>query len=116
LKRIFQVASTGDRQVHAARLPYPAGIESNRQHALKLFPFLREHPIKRTWSGWMPFIRELRPMIGRLSGFERLYILTGLGSAGFEQGLMAGKLFADFIHTGTLSPLFKEADPASRVT
>jgi hypothetical protein len=29
---------------------------------------------------------------------------------------MAGKLLADFIHTGIPSPLLKEADPALQVT
>jgi glycine/D-amino acid oxidase-like deaminating enzyme len=106
----------GDRQVHVARPPDPAGIERNRQHALELFPFLSEHPIKRTWSGWMSFTRDLRPLIGQLPGFERLFLLTGLASSGFEQGPMAGKLLADFIHKGIPSPLLKEADPALQVT
>lgn len=105
----------GDRQINVERLPDAAGITLNHQHSSELFPFLHQHPIKRTWSGWMPFTRELRPIIGQIPRFEHLYILTGLGSSGFEQGPMAGKLLAEYIHSGIPAPLLAEADPALQV-
>ena len=105
----------GDRQIDVERQPDPAGIALNHQHARELFPFLHHYPIKRTWSGWMPFTREHRPIIGRIPQFEHLYILTGLSSAGFEQGPMAGKLLAEYIHSGVPAPLLAEADPALQV-
>jgi glycine/D-amino acid oxidase-like deaminating enzyme len=105
----------GDRQINVERLPDPAGIAVNHQHASELFPFLHQYPIKRTWSGWMPFTRDLRPIVGQLPHFEHLYILTGLSSSGFEQGPMAGKLLAEYIHSGVPSPLLAEADPAIQV-
>lgn len=111
-----EVIIGGDRQINVERLPDPAGIASNRQHASELFPFLHHYPIKRTWSGWMPFTREHRPIIGQFPRLEHLYILTGLSSAGFEQGPMAGKLLAEYIHSGVASPLLAEADPAIQVT
>lgn len=110
-----EVIIGGDRQINVERLPDLAGIALNHQHACELFPFLHQHPIKRTWSGWMPFTREQRPIIGQIPGFERLYILTGLGSAGFEQGPMAGKMLAEYIHSGVRAPLLAEADPALQV-
>lgn len=106
----------GDRQIGVTATTDAAGIEINRHHAIELFPFLHNQPIKRTWYGWMPFTREHRPIIGQIPGFEHLYILTGLSSAGFEQGPMAGKLLAELIHTGVPSPLLAEADPALQVT
>lgn len=105
----------GDRQIGVQSMVDPAGIAVNRQHASELFPFLSEQPITRTWYGWMPFTREHRPIIGQIPDFQGFYILTGLSSAGFEQGPMAGKLLADLIHTGTPSPLLAEADPALQV-
>ena len=105
----------GDRQINVESRPDPAGIGVNHQHASELFPFLQRHPIKRTWSGWMPFTREHRPIIGQIPHFEHLYILTGLSSAGFEQGPMAGKLLAEYIHNGVASPQLAEADPALQV-
>ena len=90
----------GARQVDVAKVPDPVGIEVNREHAIEVFPFLREFPIKRTWAGWMPFTRNLQPIIGKVPWIENVYVLTGLGSSGFEQGPMAGKLLADWIHEG----------------
>lgn len=106
----------GDRQINTPKVPDPAGIEVNRQHAIELFPFLRDYPIKRTWAGWMPFTRQLQPIIGSIPQRENLYVLAGLSSSGFEQGPMAGKLLADHIHNGSSSELLGEADPARQVT
>jgi sarcosine oxidase subunit beta len=105
----------GDRQLNVERQPDSTGIAVNRQQAREFFPFLHHHPIKRTWSGWMPFTRDHRPIIGKIPRFAGLYILTGLGSAGFEQGPMAGKLLAEYIHNGAPDPLLAEADPALQI-
>jgi glycine/D-amino acid oxidase-like deaminating enzyme len=51
----------GDRQLNAPKTPDQTGIETNRYHALQLFPFLRDLPIARTWVGWMPFTHDLHP-------------------------------------------------------
>ena len=64
----------------------------------------------------MPFTRQLKPIIGSIPQRENLYVLTGLSSSGFEQGLMAGKLLADYIHDGSTSALLKEANPEQQVT
>jgi sarcosine oxidase subunit beta len=64
----------------------------------------------------MPFTPCLEPLIGKLPSFERLYILSGLSSSGFEQGPMAGKLLADYIHSGVASPVLTAADPARQVS
>jgi glycine/D-amino acid oxidase-like deaminating enzyme len=106
----------GDRQVSVDKLPDQHGIESNRQHAIELLPFLRNLLIKHTWAGWMPFTRDLNPLIGKIPGFEHLYILTGLSSSGFEQGPLSGKLLADCIHNGIPDPILSAADPARQIT
>jgi sarcosine oxidase, subunit beta len=106
----------GDRQLDAPKTPDREGIEANRAHALELFPFLQDLPIARTWAGWMPFTRDLRPLIGKIPHFDNLYLLTGLSSSGFEQGPMAGKLLAESINNGALAPILSEADPARQVS
>lgn len=83
---------------------------------IEILPFLRSLPIKRIWAGWMPFTCDLHPIIGQIPGFERLHILTGLSSSGFEYGPMAGKLLAETIHGGTAPAILAEADPALQVT
>jgi sarcosine oxidase, subunit beta len=88
----------------------------NRSHAIEIFPFLSELPIKRTWAGLMPFTQNLEPIIGKIPHHENLYIVTGLSSSGFEQGPMSGKLLADYIHNGMASPVLSIADPTRQVT
>jgi sarcosine oxidase, subunit beta len=106
----------GDRQLNQEKVPDQGGIETNREHSCEIFPFLRSFPIQRTWAGWMPFTPSLEPLIGQLPSFEHLYILSGLSSSGFEQGPMAGKLLADYIHSGVASPVLAAADPARQVS
>jgi sarcosine oxidase subunit beta len=93
----------------------PKGIDVNRDHAISVLPFLAELPIARTWAGLMPFPLDGKPIIGRVPGRENLWIVTGLASSGFGRGPMAGKLLADYLHTGTPAPVLAEADPAGRV-
>jgi sarcosine oxidase, subunit beta len=106
----------GDRQLDAPKTPERDGIETNRAHALELFPFLQDLPIARTWAGWMPFTRDLHPLIGKIPHLDTLYLLTGLSSSGFEKGLMSGKLLAELINHGAAVPILSEADPAQQVS
>ncbi len=106
----------GDRQLNAPKTPDQADIETNRTHAIELFPFLQHLPITRTWAGWMPFTRDLQPLIGKIPHLENLYLLTGLSSSGFQKGLMSGKLLAEYIHNGVAAPILSEADPVRQVT
>ncbi|HEY6411806.1 MAG TPA: FAD-dependent oxidoreductase [Ktedonobacteraceae bacterium] len=106
----------GDRQLDAPKTPDRDGIETNRAHALELFPFLQDLPITRTWAGWMPFTRDLHPLIGKISHLDNLYLLTGLSSSGFEKGLMSGKLLAEAINNGAAAPILAEADPMRQVS
>jgi sarcosine oxidase, subunit beta len=106
----------GDRQLTNSKTPDDAGIETNRNHVIEIFPFIRQFPIKRTWAGLMPFTSSLEPIIGKIPQYENLYIVTGLGSSGFEQGSMAGKLLADSIHSGQASPILSSANPIRQIT
>jgi glycine/D-amino acid oxidase-like deaminating enzyme len=63
----------------------------------------------------MPFTRDLHPLIGKIPQLENLYLLTGLSSSGFEKGMMAGKLLADYIHNGVADAILSEADPGRSV-
>ena len=89
-----------------------AGIEVNFGHTREILPFLEGHSISRTWAGLMPFSLDGKPIIGRVPERENLYIVSGLASSGFGRGPMAGKLIADYIHTGHPPPVLRESDPA----
>ena len=68
--------------------------------------------MSRTWAGLMPFSLDGKPLIGKIPQLENLYIVGGLASSGFGRGPMAGKLLADYIHTGHRPQVLAEADPA----
>ena len=94
----------------------PAGIEVNHKHTSEVIPLVASLPIARTWSGLMPFSLDGAPVIGRIPLRENLFIVSGLASSGFGRGPMAGKLVADYIHSGHMTPVLAEADPGRCVT
>jgi sarcosine oxidase, subunit beta len=115
-RRDGEIIFGGDReQVGWNTTPDPAGIEVNRGHATEVLPFLAELKIARTWAGLMPFPLDGKPLIGRVPGRADLWIVGGLASSGFGRGPMAGKLLADYLHTGVAAPVLTEADPSGRI-
>ena len=108
-----EVIFGGDREVVGYDKSVDAvGIEVNFGHAREILPFLGGLSISRTWAGLMPFSLDGRPIIGRMPQMENLYVVSGLASSGFGRGPMAGKLIADYIHTGHRPPVLSESDPA----
>ncbi len=77
---------------------------------------LRNLPVHRVWAGLMPFSLDGLPIIGKVPDMGNLFIVSGLCSSGFGRGPMAGKLLADYVHSGTRSPMLQEADPARCIT
>ena len=73
-------------------------------------------PIARTWSGMMPFSLDGAPIIGKIPLRDNLFIVSGLASSGFGRGPMAGKLVAEYIHTGHMSGVLTQSDPARCVS
>ena len=92
------------------------GVEANFAHSAEVLPFLNDVAISRTWSGLMPFSLDGKPIIGKIAQAENLYIVTGLASSGFGRGPMAGKLIADYLHTGHRPHVLAESDPDRCVT
>lgn len=107
----------GDREMLGYdQTPDPAGIKVNYGHAQELLPFLQTVPIRRTWAGTMPFSLDGAPIIGDIPLLPNLYIVSGMASSGFGRGPMAGKLLADYIHTGHRPHVLAESNPARCVT
>ena len=96
--------------------PDPTGIEVNHGHAAEVIPLVAGLPIARTWAGLMPFSLDGSPIIGKIPVRDNLFIVSGLASSGFGRGPMAGKLAADYIHSGNMTHVLAEADPARCVT
>ena len=116
-RRNGEIIFGGDRQMTGYdKTVEHTGIEVNKGHASEVIPMLSALPIARTWSGLMPFSTDGAPIIGRIPLRENLFIVSGLASSGFGRGPMAGKLLADFIHTGHRLQVLGEADPGRCVT
>ncbi len=112
-RRNGEIIFGGDRQMTGYdKSVEHTGIEVNKGHASEVAPMLSGLPIARTWAGLMPFSPDGAPIIGRIPSRENLYIVSGLASSGFGRGPMAGKLLADYIHTGHRPFVLEEADPA----
>ena len=107
----------GDRELVGYDYKVDAGgVEVNFGHASEVLPMLGELSISRTWSGMMPFSLDGRPLIGKIPWLDDVYIVSGLASSGFGRGPMAGKLIADYVHTGHQPQALTESDPARCVT
>ena len=107
----------GDRQMAGYdKTVDPDGTEVNFGHVAELIPVLRQLSISRAWSGLMPFSLDGRPVIGRIPQLDNLYIVSGLASSGFGRGPMAGKLIADYFHTGHRPSVLSECDPGRFVS
>ena len=107
----------GDRELVGYDYTVDAGgVEANFGHASEILPMLGGMAISRTWSGMMPFSLDGRPIIGKIPQLDEVYIVSGLASSGFGRGPMAGKLIADYVHTGHRPQVLSESDPARCVT
>ena len=107
----------GDRQMAGYdKTVDPAGTEANFGHTVEILPFLSGLSISRAWTGLMPFSLDGRAIIGKIPQMDNLYIVSGLASSGFGRGPMAGKLIADYVHTGHRPQVLAESDPARCVT
>ena len=112
-----EVIFGGDRQlVGYDRTVDAGGVEANFAHTAEILPFLNGVSISRAWSGLMPFSLDGKPIIGKIPQKENLYIVTGLASSGFGRGPMAGKLIAEYLHTGHRPHVLAESDPSRCVT
>lgn len=116
-RRNGEIIFGGDRQMMGYDTTVePTGIETNKGHATEILPMLSSLPVARTWAGLMPFSLDGEPLIGSIPQRDGLYVVGGLASSGFGRGPMAGKLLAEYVHTGHRPPVLAEADPAGRVT
>ena len=108
-----EIVFGGDRQLAGYdKTVDPAGTEVNFGHTAEILPFLSGLSISRSWAGLMPFSLDGRPVIGKIPQMDGLYVVSGLASSGFGRGPMAGKLIADYVHTGHRPQVLSESDPA----
>ena len=77
-------------------------IDNNKAFATRLFPFLGEHSVADSWTGLMPFAEDTKPIIGKIECLPgKVFIISGLASAGMMKGPGAGQLLAEAM-TGSI--------------
>ena len=55
-------------------------------------------PVKREeWFGWRPMTFDDLPILGRVPGYERLWLATGHGMLGVSMSTASGQLIADLV-------------------
>jgi glycine/D-amino acid oxidase-like deaminating enzyme len=85
--------------------------------AAKVYPFLKDVRIVRSWGGHIPITPDRMPVMGELPDVPNFFVLHL--SAGFTLGPIAGLVMADLVRTGHTSlPIdaFRPTRPTELVT
>ena len=98
--------------------PTAAGTHELLRECLKLAPGLAAAALLEVRVGFRPFAADDRPVVGRLAGWENVYVDTGHGADGLLAGPYSGVLAAAAVlgEEAALSPAARRAlgafDPA----
>ena len=98
-----KIIAGGDRMISNADETTNEPIRPEWNHANKTFaegvlPFLKDHQVKDSWTGLMPFTKDGCPIVGKISCLPgEVYIITGMSSAGLMKGPGAGEMLAEMM-------------------
>ncbi|MCW5978375.1 MAG: FAD-binding oxidoreductase [Bryobacteraceae bacterium] len=65
-----------------------------------LFPGLAKEEVVRAWSGFRPFCEDGLPVVGRVPGYDSIYVAAGHFRKGVMLAPVTGKIVADLIRAG----------------
>lgn len=74
-----------------------SGIAGLLQVATRLVPSLADAAVERCWAGLRPASVDGHPYLGKVAGFDNLFIAAGHGRAGLELSAVTGLLLAQAI-------------------
>ncbi|MFC1894163.1 NAD(P)/FAD-dependent oxidoreductase [Chloroflexota bacterium] len=80
--------------------------------AVRLFPELEESTVVEAMSGLLAYPPDALPILGRLPGWENVYIATGLGTMGITLSPVVGRIMADLIAKGKTDKVIEKLSPA----
>lgn len=87
-----------------------AAIQCLRAEASALAPALADWPLHSAWAGLRPVSADGLPLLGRVPGWDNVYLATGHGRNGILLSPITGALMADhLLHNAPLPAAF---DPA----
>lgn len=76
--------------------------------AIKLFPFMKDANIIRTWASVIPFTYDGKPFVGPVKGLDGYILACGHGHA-IAHAPAAAEQISEYLVNGTINPLMKEA-------
>jgi glycine oxidase len=82
-----------------------------RKELNALIPAAASLPTAAAWSGFRPYCEDLRPVIGRVPGQERVYVAAGHFKKGIMLAPVTGKILADLIIDGCTDLPAAPVDP-----
>jgi len=74
-------------------------LESMVEHAVELFPALRNVKVLRQWGGICDMTPDYSPILGDIDGLKGFILDVGWGTYGFKAGPVSGKRLAELIAT-----------------
>jgi D-amino-acid dehydrogenase len=83
------------------------------RNALTLAPGLADATILETRVGLRPMAPDGMPIVGRVDGFDSLYVASGFGAIGLTIAPFCGHALADLILTGARTPEIEPFAPRS---
>jgi glycine/D-amino acid oxidase-like deaminating enzyme len=85
-------------------------MPGSARETMKLLPQLKNARILRSWRSPAPFTPDHLPLLGKLDGFDNLYIASGFQSA-VTGCPWAGEFVADLVSGSKISSGFEQYDP-----
>lgn len=94
--------------------PTQAALEELLSRALEVLPVVAEARLVHHLAGVRPLSPDRWPLVGRVPGWENVYLATGHGHRGIHLAALTGRLVADLVLRGTtdLPVALERLDPA----
>lgn len=86
------------------------GIQSLLEFGQSILPQIQTLELKRQWAGLRPSSPDGMPIMGRLSGYENVFIATGHSRAGLTLSPVTAELMTDLIVNNHCSELLTAFD------
>jgi glycine/D-amino acid oxidase-like deaminating enzyme len=87
-------------------------VESIREEMNRLVPAAASRSTAYAWSGFRPYSEDLKPVIGRAPGQEKIFVAAGHFKKGVMMAPVTGKIIADLVTQGKTDLNIAALDPA----
>jgi glycine oxidase len=100
------IGSTEEPEAHFEKANTPTGVASLLEFATRMVPALASTELERCWSGLRPGTPDGLPFIGRVPGWDNVFVATGHFRAGVQLSIGTAQAIAElFTDQPTCVPL-----------